>query len=148
MLATAVVAVGLAVYITKAQFKVVGLLTVSDVAPMIADDKVLTDSDYNKVLASVFEELQSDAVIRDAVQNAVQDAISVDEIRSRLDVRNVGDSELLMVSLRGRKFRDDKAAFMAILEEMLQRCVEAFSNDATDTSCVTEVKIRSSPTIR
>ncbi len=81
-------------------------------------------------------------MIRDAVQNAAQGAISVDEIRSRLDVRQLGDSELVVVSLRGREFRDDKAMCTAILEGMLQRCVEAFAND------VNKVKIRSSPTIQ
>ena len=127
LLAVAVVAVGLYVYVSTARYDIQALLRVKQMSP---------GQDYRKVQASILQQLKSDTVIRNAIRSATERDIPVDKIRARLNMQFLGDSEILQISFRGRQFRDDKKAFTTIIEAIARHCVESCSDDTTQVTLI------------
>ncbi len=138
LLAILVIAIGLSIYVSTAQFDVFALIRVSH----RVDVPISRNYDYRQIQFSVIETLQSESVIRSAVQGATKSDIPVSELRRRLEVHVVGFSQVVSVSLRGRKFRDNKNIFMAIVEGMVKHGIAAYENEETELTVVQHAAVR------
>lgn len=138
LLAVAVVAVGLYVYVSTARYDVTAIVVVSD------RSRALTSPgyDYRTVKASILQLLRSDMVIRSAVESATGREVPVDQIRARLVIRFLDESEYLEISFRGREFRDDKKAITAIVNAIARQCVESFSDGTTQAKLLQPAVVR------
>lgn len=132
LLAVAVFAVGLYVYVSTARYNVVALLRVVERADVMMSQPY----DYRNVQASILQRLQSDEVIHNAIRSATERDIPVDKIRTRLDIQFLGDSEILQISLRGREFRDSKNEFTKIIDSIVRHCVESLGDGTTQVQVI------------
>ena len=138
LVATAVIAVILAIYVPRATYDVATLLKLSHPVAVPRSESY----DEHEALSLFVELIQSDEVIQGSLQATAIDDVSADEIQRRLSAGVVGHSELVHITLRCREFRDDKDAWTKLLDRMVKNATATFDDG------VTEVTILKGPTVR
>ena len=128
----AVVACGLVAFVSKTEFKVVALVRVRH----RANTPISRNFDFRGKQKKVVETLLSEEVLKTAVTKTIGDASQIEAIRKRLDVRRVGYTEIVSVTLRGRLFRDSKSKFVTIVQELLNEGLQRGEDVETELTVV------------
>ena len=131
LLAVLAICLGLSVYVLTASFEVQALVHVSHSTQV----PIGRNYDYRRAQSLVAEQFESNAVIEEALNKVGNQRLTVADLQERLDVHVVEYSEFLSISLRGQRFRDNKAALVRLLNTILE------GGSSARVDAVTQIKV-------
>jgi hypothetical protein len=118
----AMVAVGLSIYASLATFEVVAIVQFEDAGNV---------ADYHQLRSAFINQLQQNETIRSAAEITGSRQINLKRVKNSLEIAAIGESELIKIAIRGRKFRDNQNALSKLLASIVEKSTDAFDECTT-----------------